>query len=61
MTMPSKVLMQSRKIKTDFEIASKCVSPYQWSEWNSFTDLSSEESDGYDYETLDHHRYKNPR
>ena len=48
-------------IKTNFEIASKCASPYHWTQWNSFTDLSSNDSDGNDYETLNRHRNKNPR
>ena len=57
--MPNKTEMN--RIKTNFEIASKCAFPYQWTEWNSFTDLSSKDSDGNDYETLNRHRYKNLR
>ena len=57
--MPNEAEMND--IKTNFEIALKCALPYQWTEWNSFTDLSSNESDGNDYETLYLHRIQNSR
>ena len=48
-------------IKTDFDNPLKCLSPYQWTSWNSYTDLSKNNSDGNDYETLDRHRFQNSR
>ena len=47
------------QIKTNFTNPLKCPEPnYQWTTWNSYTNLSKFDSDGNDYETLDLHRSK---
>ena len=56
MTMPNETEMS--QIKTNYTNALKCPEPNHWTLWNSYTDLSENDSDGNDYETLDLHRSK---
>jgi len=42
--------------------ATKCSSEnYYWTEWRSATSPNDTDSDGNDYETLEMHRFLNPR
>ena len=56
-TMPNEAEME--KIKTNFDIESKCPpSNFYWTQWQSYNNPSETGYDGNDYETLDLHRSK---